>query len=142
MKTLRECPNGCDGDFYAAAHIAQIWRVDRFGNFLEAVEGCSLVTRGPEGDDEWACAACGAVAVTLGCNNCGEPLSLEAIASSRAGTNGRPACCKGVVNCCNQTSRSGRGNEKYSKLRFIDGMKKALFFLHGAINKSMGGGIK
>ena len=65
MKACRVCPNGCGDNFYATAHVTQLWKVDGFGNFIETAEDCSQVTHKLDEDDEWACAICGIVAVTL-----------------------------------------------------------------------------
>lgn len=55
----RVCPMcGCS-EFLVTAHVAQDWRVDSNGNFIECVNECDEVDHAPDDSDVWTCAKCG-----------------------------------------------------------------------------------
>jgi hypothetical protein len=57
-----KCPNGCtDTKFITTAHVAQTWKVDADGNFLEEIS-TDDTTHAPDPGNEWTCTKCGAVA--------------------------------------------------------------------------------
>jgi hypothetical protein len=57
------CPNSPDHkEFITVAHVAEDWKVDEEGNFLEAVEGGGSITHKPDPDNIWTCYECGAEA--------------------------------------------------------------------------------
>ena len=59
MARTKRCPK-CGGDeFTVTAHVAQTWKVDADGNFLETISECDQVTHRPDEDDLWTCARCG-----------------------------------------------------------------------------------
>lgn len=56
---MKRCPRcGCT-EFFVTAHVAQDWRVDKNGNFVEELNTCIEVTHFPDDDDIWDCAECG-----------------------------------------------------------------------------------
>lgn len=59
--TLHVCPNGCCAPLVTVAHVAQDWRVDAFGNFMESIADGETVA-GPDEGNVWTCDACGAEA--------------------------------------------------------------------------------
>lgn len=59
IATLHVCPNGCCAPMITVAHVAQDWKVDAFGNFLECIADGETVA-GPDEGNIWTCDACGA----------------------------------------------------------------------------------
>lgn len=58
------CPNNTSHkEFGTTAHVTQDWKVDEEGNFLESINDCLEVTRGPNVENTWTCYTCGAEAV-------------------------------------------------------------------------------
>ena len=56
------CPNNSNHKtFYTVAHVAQDWKVDEYGNFLDCMETMETVAK-PNADNTWQCADCGAEA--------------------------------------------------------------------------------
>lgn len=51
--------------FITAAHVRQDWVVDRAGNFLDVVSTTETV-HGPDPEQVWVCAVCGAQASVEG----------------------------------------------------------------------------
>lgn len=57
------CPNSPEHKgFITVAHIAQEWRVDENGNFLEVHNQCTETVAGPNPGNIWECHICGAEA--------------------------------------------------------------------------------
>jgi len=60
MKAI--CPKNPDHKtFITVAHVSEDWKVDEHGEFLEKV-GDVQVDAGPDTDNNWSCATCGAEA--------------------------------------------------------------------------------
>jgi len=55
------CPQCGNGLFYVTvtAHVAQNWKVDRDGNFLECMGSCDEAPHKATDSDIWCCASCG-----------------------------------------------------------------------------------
>lgn len=64
-KPIAYCPKSWEHwGFITGAHVAQDWNVDREGNFLsQADDGGGEVTHGPDPQNTWICATCGAEAL-------------------------------------------------------------------------------
>jgi len=57
------CPEDPEhNEFHTTAHVMQDWAVDRKGNWISTIDDCLQVTHGPDKDNGWACAVCGAAA--------------------------------------------------------------------------------
>lgn len=63
---LHVCPNGCTTAFATVAHIAQDWKVDAFGNFLDVISDGETVAS-PDDGNVWECLECGAEAEKVSC---------------------------------------------------------------------------
>lgn len=59
------CPNCGNGTFITVAHVTQSWKVDAFGNFIQAVSQCDEVTHGPDNGNIWTCSKCGAESIMV-----------------------------------------------------------------------------
>ena len=58
-----KCPaNPTHDKFTVTVQVAQDWKVDENGNFLECVDECSQVYQHPTTDHYYECAICGAEA--------------------------------------------------------------------------------
>lgn len=56
---MKRCPN-CGGQrFVVIAHVAQTWKVDKNGMFVNCLEDCIDVIHKPDDDDIWECYDCG-----------------------------------------------------------------------------------
>ena len=55
---MKRCPRCGHTEFFATAHVAQGWRVDKNGDFIEESNSCMEVTHFPDDDDIWDCANC------------------------------------------------------------------------------------
>lgn len=53
------CPKCGNKEFYSTAHVTQTWKVDTYGNFIEAQTECDETTHVPSDEDLWTCAKCG-----------------------------------------------------------------------------------
>ena len=63
MDAIFYCPKDPEHDeFHITAHVAQGWAVDGKGNWISTIDDCSQVIHGPDKDDLWICAICGAEA--------------------------------------------------------------------------------
>lgn len=63
MKVI--CPSNPDHkEFITTAHVAETWKVDSEGNFIEALS-TDEVTHDPDFDNEWTCFSCNAQAVKV-----------------------------------------------------------------------------
>lgn len=52
------CPNDpAHAEFTVTAHVAEAWKVDRHGNFLESIR-CDEVVHEPDRQDLYACHIC------------------------------------------------------------------------------------
>ena len=61
MKAI--CPKDANHkEFITTAHVVQDWKVDETGSFLEEVD-TTEITHGPNVDNTWECAVCGAEAI-------------------------------------------------------------------------------
>ena len=61
------CPNNREHkEFIVTAHVAQEWKVDESGMYLETICDSTVITHNPDIDDLWECAICGASAITTG----------------------------------------------------------------------------
>ena len=58
------CPKCGDSEFVTVAHVAQDWKVDGFGNFLEELETTEVVAA-PDDGNIWTCARCGSEAIIV-----------------------------------------------------------------------------
>ena len=57
------CPRSPDHDYFVtSAHVAQKWKVDRYGGHHKTLNDCAQVTHDPDTDNLWECAECGAEA--------------------------------------------------------------------------------
>jgi hypothetical protein len=57
------CPNNPEHHTFAvSAHVAETWKVDRRGNFLEVLEPAVTVVHNPDSGDNYTCCTCGAQA--------------------------------------------------------------------------------
>lgn len=66
MKTkIHVCPECGGREFITGAAVTQDWKVDQYGNFIEQVTACNDVLNGPDDDNIWTCAACGAEAIIV-----------------------------------------------------------------------------
>lgn len=63
MKSKHICPRCGGKEFFTTAHVAQEWKVDEEGNFLECTDGCIDVDADPDDDNIWICTKCGAEGV-------------------------------------------------------------------------------
>ena len=61
MKSKYICPRCGGKEFFTTAHVAQEWKVNEKGNFIECTEDCIEVDAGPDDDNIWFCAKCGAM---------------------------------------------------------------------------------
>jgi hypothetical protein len=60
---MKVCPKDLSHkEFITVAHEQHDWRVDGHGNFIADL-GCISTAHGPNPDNEWTCAVCGAPAV-------------------------------------------------------------------------------
>lgn len=59
LKPKYRCPKCGAESFIVTAHVAQDWKVDSMGTFLECMDECVEVTHQPDDDDMWNCANCG-----------------------------------------------------------------------------------
>jgi hypothetical protein len=58
------CPKNKDHkEFITTAHVAQDWKVDSEGTFLDVVEDCTDIVARPCKGNTWTCAECGTEAV-------------------------------------------------------------------------------
>jgi hypothetical protein len=58
------CPaNPEHATFLVTAHVAEEWRVNREGDFIEVVAPCAEVIHEPDTQDYYVCAECGADAI-------------------------------------------------------------------------------
>lgn len=63
MKAI--CPNDPHHqEFITTAHVSEEWKVDAKGNWIETLEGIEII-HGPDPDNDWTCAICGAQAKIL-----------------------------------------------------------------------------
>lgn len=74
---LHVCPNHCEALLVTTAHVAQTWKVDATGNFVDEVS-TDDIDAGPDNDNIWTCEECGAEAELVPCTKfsilaCGEP---------------------------------------------------------------------
>lgn len=51
-------------NFSVTAHVAETWKVDHRGNFLEVLESGTDVVHSPDAEDSYTCQECGAEAVS------------------------------------------------------------------------------
>lgn len=59
------CPNNHEHkEFLTVAHVTQDWKVDENGQFLEEIETLET-TYGPNVNNIWSCAICGAEATVI-----------------------------------------------------------------------------
>lgn len=59
------CPNDKGHDqFLTTAHVVEEWRVDKYGNFIEA-ESSLDTAHGPDRGNVWRCSICGAEAIHM-----------------------------------------------------------------------------
>jgi len=64
MRDLVKCPkNPSHKKFRTTAHVMQEWLVDAKGEFLGVIQHSLEVSHGPDLDNLWRCAECGAQAV-------------------------------------------------------------------------------
>jgi hypothetical protein len=57
-----QCPKDpTHKEFITTAHVMEDWKVDEHGNFIEQLE-CLQTDHGPDPDNNWTCAICGAEA--------------------------------------------------------------------------------
>ena len=56
------CPKCNSEEFTCTAHVAETWRCDSNGDFIEALKGDEQVTHKPNAGDFWLCYKCGAEA--------------------------------------------------------------------------------
>ena len=54
----KKCPKCGAEEFYVTAHVAQDWKVNGNGEFLDCVEDCVETTHYPNDTDIWECANC------------------------------------------------------------------------------------
>jgi hypothetical protein len=54
--------NKIHNEFITTAHVVQTWKVDKEGDFIEEVS-TDEVTHGPDKNNIWTCAICGAKAI-------------------------------------------------------------------------------
>ena len=59
------CPHCGGNEFITTAHVAQDWRVDECGNFIELIQDCTDVIVAPDPGNIWTCSRCGTEAVCL-----------------------------------------------------------------------------
>lgn len=64
MRSKHICPKCGGKEFITVAHVAQDWKVDEFGNFIKEMETTETVA-GPDDDNIWTCANCGAEGVIV-----------------------------------------------------------------------------
>lgn len=50
-------------EFITTAHVAQDWKVDENGNFIELVQDATDIIAEPNDDNIWTCVSCGSEAV-------------------------------------------------------------------------------
>lgn len=64
MASRHVCSNPeCDSKrFVTSSRVVEDWLVDEVGNYIETIE-TTETTHGPDDDDGWTCAECGAQAV-------------------------------------------------------------------------------
>jgi ribosomal protein L37AE/L43A len=53
-----KCPKCGDEYFSVTAHVAQLWKVDEDGTYMEAINACTDVLHRPDATDMWECLAC------------------------------------------------------------------------------------
>lgn len=54
------CPKNPEhSTFEVTAHVAETWKVDRRGNFLEVLEPATDVVHSPDSQDLYTCCTCG-----------------------------------------------------------------------------------
>ena len=63
MKSKHICPRCGGKEFFTTANVAQEWKVDEEGNFIECTNGCIDVDSDPDDDNIWICSHCGAEGV-------------------------------------------------------------------------------
>lgn len=63
MNRTHICPNCGGKEFITTAHVAQDWKVDENGNFIELVQDATDIIAEPNDDNIWTCASCGSEAV-------------------------------------------------------------------------------
>lgn len=59
MNKKHYCPKCGNDTFFTVAHVAQTWKVDDEGNWLETVSTDETVAH-PHDDNIWTCTKCGA----------------------------------------------------------------------------------
>lgn len=60
---MMRCPKDLKHkEFLTTAHVAETWKVDERGNYLETIS-TDETTHGPDPDNVWICGVCGADAV-------------------------------------------------------------------------------
>ena len=59
--SIHVCPNHCEALLTTSAHVAQTWKVDALGNFVDEVSNDDIVS-GPDDGNIWECEECGAEA--------------------------------------------------------------------------------
>ncbi len=57
------CPKCASKRFITTAAVSQDWEVDEKGNFIRCIDECTQTINGPDADNIWTCAKCGAEAV-------------------------------------------------------------------------------
>ena len=57
-ETIHVCPNHCEALLSTVAHVAQTWKVDPFGTFVEEVS-TDETTHEPDNGNIWECTECG-----------------------------------------------------------------------------------
>lgn len=55
----KKCPKCGHNRFLAHAHVAQLWKIDQYGDFLNIKNDCVCVAHYPNDDDIWTCNKCG-----------------------------------------------------------------------------------
>ena len=64
--SIHVCPNHCEALLTTSAHVAQTWKVDALGNFVDEVSNDDIVS-GPDDGNIWECEECGAEAELVEC---------------------------------------------------------------------------
>lgn len=65
-ETIHVCPNHCEALLSTVAHVAQTWKVDPFGTFVEEVS-TDETTHEPDNGNIWECTECGTEAEMVEC---------------------------------------------------------------------------
>jgi len=65
-RAYKRCPNSDKHkNFITGAAVCQDWVVDGTGNFIEVFDECTQVLHKPDTENEWTCADCGAISISI-----------------------------------------------------------------------------